>query len=319
MDHQGLGVAYVGQVRGEAYGLDESPSRLPATGDAERQDGPGAVRVEACCQFVVGVAGVLGVPDPLHGLVRVEQVDHPSGVGDVAVHPQRQGLHPLEEVEGVGGTHTGAEVAEPFCPGSHRQGLWAELLGEGDAVVADVWLGQGRELPRRHPVEAPAVDDDAADGDPVAAEELGGGVDDDVGPVLDGSKQVGGGEGRVHGQRQPVGMGDFGDGRHVEYLDAGVAEGFGEHQSGFGSDGVCEGLGVARVDEGRGDPEAWQREVEDVVGAAVDVAARDDVVAGAQERGDGEVHRRLPAGGAHGAHPTLECGNAFLEYGHGRI
>ena len=48
----------------------------------------------------------------------------------------------------------------------------------------------------------------------------------------------------------------LGDGRDVEDLNAGVAEGFGEHEAGLVGDGVLECLRVSRIDEGGGDPES---------------------------------------------------------------
>ena len=48
-------------------------------------------------------------------------------------------------------------------------------------MVTRVRVGDLRDFARGVPVEFPGLDDDAAEGRAVAAEELGGGVDDDVG------------------------------------------------------------------------------------------------------------------------------------------
>ncbi|MCH2621766.1 MAG: hypothetical protein MKZ66_00795 [Acidimicrobiales bacterium] len=61
-------------------------------------------------------------------------------------------------------------------------------------MVPVVGLGQGGEPSGGRPVEAAAVDDHPTDGHPVAAEELGHRVGDDVGSVFDGSQQIRGGE-----------------------------------------------------------------------------------------------------------------------------
>jgi len=144
-------------------------------------------------------------------------------------------------------------------------------------------------------------------------------VDDDVGAVLDGTQQVGGGERGVDRQRQAVVVGDRGHGGHVEHLEAGVAERLGEHHAGLGPDGVGEGLGVAGVDEGGGDAEPGHGEVQQVVAAAVDVAAGDHVVAGVEQGGHGKVECRLAAGRAHGTDTALEGGYALLEHGDRRV
>src|SRR3546814_3988401 len=72
---------------------------------------------------------------------------------------------------GVGRAEAGTEVAQPLGAGPHDEGLRAELLGEVQAVIAGIGLGDGRELARPLPVEGPAVDQDAADRHAVARSE----------------------------------------------------------------------------------------------------------------------------------------------------
>src|SRR3546814_16395672 len=54
---------------------------------------------------------------------------------------------------GVGRAEAGTEVAQPLGAGPHDEGLRAELLGEVQAVIAGIGLGDGRELARPLPVE----------------------------------------------------------------------------------------------------------------------------------------------------------------------
>ena len=84
-------------------------------------------------------------------------------------------------------------------------------------------------------------------------------------------------------------MGHLGHRSYVEYLDAWVAEGLGEHQAGLWTDGRIEGLGVTGIDEGRGDPEPGHRQVQHVVAATVDIAAGYHVIASIQDGGHGQV------------------------------
>ena len=70
---------------------------------------------------------------------------------------------------------------------------------------------------------------------------------------------------------------------------------------------------VTRIDPRRLDAESWHREVEDVVRAAVDVLRRDDVISGAQERGECKVHGGHAARRANSSDAAFEGGNAFLE------
>ena len=209
-------------------------------------------------------------------------------VGDVARHAHGQRLDALQQIEGIGGAHAGAEVAQALGARAHDEGAGAELLGEGDAVIAGVGLGHGRELARRgRPVEAAAVDDDAADGDAVAAQELGGGMHDDVGAVLDGAAQIGRGEGGVDRQRQRRACG-----RRRPPPRCPAPRGPGLPSVSANSSRVLSVMaraklgGVARVDQRGGDAEARQGMHEHVVRAAVDARGSDDVPARAHQRGD---------------------------------
>src|SRR3546814_18804489 len=75
--------------------------------------------------------------------------------------------------------------SQAFRARPHGKGLRAELLGEVDAVVAGIGLGQGLELAARFPIQAAAIDQQAAEGEAVAAEPLGRRVQHQVGAQLD--------------------------------------------------------------------------------------------------------------------------------------
>ena len=85
------------------------------------------------------------------------------------------------------------EVAEELHPGLEDEGDVPERLPEPEPVVAGVGIGELGELS----VVGVPVDDEAADRLPVAADVLGGRVDDDVRPVLDGAEERGRGRGVV--------------------------------------------------------------------------------------------------------------------------
>ena len=175
-------------------------------------------------------------------------------------------------------------------------------------------------LPRGRPVEAAAVDDDAADGDAVAAQELGGGMHDDVGTVLDGPAQVGRGERGIDRQRQAVPVGDA---RPPPRCPAPPSPGLPSVSA--NSSRVlsvmarCEAGGIARIDQRRGDAEARQGVHEHVVRAAVDARGRDDVPARTHQRGDDEMQRRLAAGGGDRADAALQRRDALLQHRHRRV
>src|SRR5690606_34505398 len=91
------------------------------------------------------------------------------------------------------------------------------------AVVGRRRLGHGGEL-AVVPREAAALDYHPGDHHPVAADELGGGVDDDVGSVLDGPAQIRGGERVVDHEGDAVGVGHLGEPFDVEHVSPRVAD-----------------------------------------------------------------------------------------------
>ena len=127
----------------------------------------------------------------------------------------------------------------------------------------------------------------------VSADPLSGGVDHDVGAVLDRAAQVGCGEGVVDDQRQPRRVSDVGHVPDADNVQLGVADRFDVEGAGAIRDRPAEVLQVRRVDERRLDAVSWQRDREEVVRAAVEAGGRDDLVSGFQEGEDGDRFGRL--------------------------
>ena len=114
----------------------------------------------------------------------------------------------------------------------------------------------------------------------MAAEELGGGVDDDVRAVLDGADQVGRAEGVVHHQGQAVLVGHLGHGVDVGDVTVGVAQGL--NVDGLGVSGWMALSTSARswmFTKIGGNAEAGQGVGQQVVAAAVDGLLGDKVAA----------------------------------------
>ena len=192
----------------------------------------------------------------------------------------------------------------------------AEVPGEDQAVVARVRGVEVREaLGVLGVVEGAAVDDHAADGGAVPAEVLGRRVHDDVGAQLDRADQVRRGDRVVDDERDADLVRDRGDGLDVEDVGLRVGDGLAEEQLGVRLDGVAPGLRVVRVgDERRRDAELGQRVVQQVVGAAVQARAGDDVVAGLGDVQDREGLGGLARGDQQGADAALERGDAVLDH-----
>src|SRR5699024_7015472 len=128
-------------------------------------------------------------------------------------HPQLERLDAQQDLRGAAGGEGGAEVVDALGAGQHQVGgaavLPVEGVGEHDPAEAGGGLGEGG--PAAGPggeVEGAAVHDHAGDRGAVAAEVLGGGVDHDVGPVLERAQQHRGGHRVVDDDGHAGGVGD---------------------------------------------------------------------------------------------------------------
>ena len=172
-------------------------------------------------------------------------------------------------------------------------------------MVAGVRLGDGGILAAGLPVEGTAVHDDAAQAGAVAADELGGGVNDDISAVLQGPDQVGGAEGVVDDQGQAVLVGDGGDGVNVGDVAVGVAQGLQINGLGVVLDRVFHLGQVVGVHEGRGDAVLGQGVGQQVIGAAVDRLLGNNMLAGASQRLNGVGDGGGSGGGRQRSHAAL--------------
>ena len=190
-----------------------------------------------------------------------------------------------------------------------------ERVAPDDPVVRGVRLGEARVAVRLgRPVEGAVVDDDAADRCPVAADELGQRVDDDVRPVVAAPGEDGGRDGVVHDERQAEVVRRRRPGVHVDHVHARVADRLGEHEPRLVVHVPRQVARGVRVDEAHLDPVLRQRVGEEVVGAPVERRQRDDVVARARHVEHRVGHRGLPRGRHARGDAALERGDALLQH-----
>ena len=95
VDHQGLGVTDIGQMRRQSQRLDELLAGVAAAIDAEAEDGAGALGIQPLGQFVVRMGGADRMFDPGHSIVGGQRRHYGLGVADMASHPQRERLDAL--------------------------------------------------------------------------------------------------------------------------------------------------------------------------------------------------------------------------------
>jgi hypothetical protein len=207
----------------------------------------------------------------------------------------------------------------PFGARPHDERGLAELLVEDNAVISGIGLGQHRKLLRCAPVEPAAVDDDAANGDAVAADPFCRRIHDDVGAELNRPAEKRRCEGIVNQQRDFCVMRDVCNSRNIQHLEAGIADGLADHEPCVGLDRRAKRFQRARLDESGGDAEARQRMRQQVDGAAIERGRGDDVRAGAKQGRNGEMQRGHAARGAYRADARLQRGKPLLEHRRGRV
>ena len=314
MDDEALDVSHIGEQAEELEALGELLGRLGIALDLEGKDGRGTVGVIAGVELLGAARGQARVVHALHLRVVVEKLDDLEGVLHVALDAQGERLQTLEQQERVEWRQRCTLIAQKGRAGLGYVRRGSARVGEHDAVVGGVRLGQAREtVGMRGPVELAGVDDHAAHDGAVSAHELGGRVDHDVGAVLDGTQQVGRGERGVHDERQAVTMGNLGPTLEVKHVRVGVAKRLGIEQLGVGLDGGLNSGEVVGAHEGGGEALLNKRVAEEVHRAAVKVGGGHDMVTSRCDvlHGDGDSSRTT--GHAERTHAALERRDALLK------
>ena len=161
----------------------------------------------------------------------------------------------------------------------------------------------------RHPVELAAVYHGAAHLGGETVHVFGGGVGHDVGAPFEGTAVDGGGEGVVHNERHTVAVGYPGEFLYVEHGAAGVGDGLAEEHLCVGPERL---LYLLVIGFGRHksavDTELFQCHAEKIVGAAVNLAAGHNVVAGLADVEHCVEVGCLAAGGEHASHTAFQRG-----------
>jgi signal transduction histidine kinase len=90
----------------------------------------------------------------------------------MALHAQRQGFDPSQDHESVERRHRRAQIAQAKHAAGDGEGEIAEGLVQNHALIGRAWLGQKGNLSLADQSKDAAINDNAADGVAVAAENL---------------------------------------------------------------------------------------------------------------------------------------------------
>lgn len=315
VDRERLRVADVGEVADQLEAVDDLGAAGRAALDADGEHTAVAAGEVLGRGRVRRVRVEAGVRDPADVLVLLEPLGEREGVRRVALGTERERLQAEDQLLGAEGVEGRAEVTEELDTDADRERDGAERLPELEAVVA---LGRLDELREARgvlaPVELARVDNDTADGGAVAADPLGGRVDNNVGAVLDGLAEVAAGtKGVVDNDGDALLVRGLGDRLKVGDVEARVADRLEVDGLGLVVDRGGNVLGLVAGDELGRDAEAGQDDLELVVGAAVEVGGRDNVVAGVGEGSDRQELRGLTGGSGDGGDTALEGSDTLLE------
>ena len=149
---------------------------------------------------------------------------------------------------------------------------------------------EGAIVPRKRP----AIDDDATNTGAVSANEFGGGMHDNVCPMLKGPAQIGRGKGVINNEREFMLVRNVGNSPDVEHIGLGIADGLPVEQFGFRRDGATEIFRVSRIDEVDLDAKALKRQGKLIVRATIEGARRHHLIPRLQQRRQGDELRGLP-------------------------
>ena len=313
VDNQRLNVRNVGKQGEYRQVVDELLCVRRSSLYLEGEDGSAAVREVLLVQLVSRLGGEGRVVYGLYLRVLAEVLNYLQRVEYVALHAQGESLQTLKEYECVERRNGCARVTQEDSPDVCNECRRAYCVGEADAVIGRVRLGDPRICAGLLPVEIAAVNDNAADGRSVAADELCRGVYHDISAVLDGTEQVRSCKRAVNYQRDIVVMRDLRELLNVGYVGVRVAEGLNVQRLCVPVDSRLEAALSIGVNELRGDPVQRERVRQQVVSSAVDGVGGYDVLSLLCKSLDGVGDSRRSGSRGESCNAALEGCDTLLE------
>lgn len=244
-------------------------------------------------------------------MVVFQEFRHLLRIGHMPVHAQAEGFDALDRLPTVERGLASADVAQRLHPRLEDEGRRTQV-GVDQPMIAGVWLCEIGETAVA-PIKVAPIHNHAANGGAVPADELGGGVDDDVGAPFKRPEQIGRGKGIVDQQRDVMFLGN---GRYFlkgKDGDVRVAQRFAVDQLGILLDGRRKRRRICGVYKGDGNAQPGQSIVELVVGAPIQTTAADDMVARLAKGQNGHDLRPMATAGGHCSHAPFQVGDALFQ------
>ena len=183
MNDQRFGIADIGQMRKQLHVVDELLARLDSPLDAETDDCACPFRQIFLRPVIVWMARQARLVDPGDQRMLLQPF------GNLLAFSTWRGIRtwrvssPWRIWKAVERREAGAHVAQQRHPHLEDVGEVAQSLPVPEPVIGGVRLGEFGEF-AVVPGECATIDDAPADAGAMAADELGEGIDDDIGAVL---------------------------------------------------------------------------------------------------------------------------------------
>ena len=243
-----------------------------------------------------------------------QELNNLLGVLNVTLDTQRQSLSALQQQKCVERRNSSTSITQQDSADVGYESSRTNCICERDAVITRVRLSNRCILAGCLPVELAGINNDAAEGRAVAADELGSRVNNDISAVLNRTDEVRGTESVVDYERQTVLVRNLCDSLDIRNIGIRVAESLDVNRLSIVLDSAFQFFQIVCINEGGLNAELRQSMCQQVVAAAVDGLLCYDVVASLSKCLNGVGNRCGAGSGSQSGNTALECCNALLEH-----
>ena len=320
MDYQRFYIGNVSQQGEQFQIVDEIFCFLCIAFDFEGEDRTAAVREVFCVQcLLLWIVGYRRMMYFLNLRLALQIFYNLQRILNVTLYTERQSFQSLQKQEGVERRKSCSGITKKdgtyFCNECSRSNCFCEA----DAVVARVWLSQGCEFSGSLPVEFTAVYDHTAKSSSMAADEFGCGMNNDVCAVLDRTNEVWSCEGIIDNQRNLVLMCNFCKCFDIYNIGVRISEGLDVDGFCVLLNGCADLIQIEYINKCGADSVLRKSVRQQVVGTAVDVLCRYDVVALLRQVDDGVVNGCCSGSYCKCCNAAFQCCHSLLENVLGRV
>ena len=314
MDDQALNVSNVCQQREDLQLVDKLECCFLAALDIKGEDRCAAVREVLLVQSMIRVVRQRRMVHMLNLRVIGQELNDLLGVLNVTLDTQRQSLSALQQQKCVERRNGSTSITQQDSADVGYESSRTNCICKRDAVITRVRLSDRCILAGCLPVELAGINNDAAEGRAVAADELGSRVNNDISAVLNRTDKVRGTESVVDYERQTVLVRNLCDSLDIRNIGIRVAESLDVNRLSIVLDSAFQFFQIVCINEGGLNAELRQSMCQQVVAAAVDGLLCYDVVASLSKCLNGVGNRCGAGSGSQSGNTALECCNALLEH-----